>query len=107
MSNKKSQVVGTLLAVATGLAGHSVEPMEPKPGNLIATPVSHLVVAYLPEGHEPATGYTHTVQGVVAQVTTPSVPFIPWPDSFMPARRSPIPYYDGEVRNLCLNPPVG
>ena len=65
-----------LLAGASSLTGHG-EPIEPKPSPLpalIAQPVtvSDWLVAYLPHGQEPATGYTHTFQGVVAMVTSSS-----------------------------------
>ena len=113
MSNKKDGVgfwkplgVG-LLVGASSLTGHSGEPIEENLSPLIAKPVSDLRVAYLPHGHEPGTGYTHTIQGVVAQVTTTSAPFVPWIDSGMTARRNTLPYYYGEGVNLCLNPPVG
>lgn len=63
-----------LLAGASSLTGHSVEPIEPKPAPLIAKPVTvpDWLVAYLPHGQEPVTGYTHTFQEVVVMVTSSS-----------------------------------
>ena len=85
MSDKKKQHDGVgfwkplgvgLLAGASSLSTHG-EPIEPKPiplPALIAQPVtvSDWLVAYLPHGQEPATGYTNTFKGVVAMETTSS-----------------------------------
>ena len=82
MSDKKKKDGGRLLkrvgvgllAGASSVAGHSGELVESTPSPLIAQPVvvSDWLVAYLPHGQEPVTGYTLTFQGVVAMVTTSS-----------------------------------